>query len=535
MVLWLLLCHLVFAQNQGTHVDGRVTNAVTGEPLRKAEVQLHGGAGGDYGAVTDASGHYAIEQIAPGSYNLTAQHQNFAVQSYGSKRPGMPGAKLTLSAGQQMSSIDIKMTPFGVISGKVVDEDGDPVTGAPITVLKWGFMRGGRQLTQAGGGATTNDRGEFRVYNLAAGRYYLMAMSVRRNAVMASSISTYRSGAPRSGQDAYMNTFYPSAPDVASAAPVLLGDGQEISGRDIQLRKTRTVTVQGKIAGGSESQRVSISLYSADSSMNMSFGMNRVANVLKQDGTFSVTGVAPGNYILVAMLNNRMAARQDVVVSDADLQDVVVNLMEPGTIKGRVLFEGSETNASKLSGLRVSLTPVGMVPMSSPNSSTGADGSFTMEEVSPDRFKVNCSPMEGAYLKTIRWNGQVSNDATVEMAGGGSGTLELVFATTSAEIDGDVKLDDQPAPGASILLVPASGREFDLRYMMADQNGHFAAKGVAPGGYTALAMDTAIYGMPDAALLKALEKFSAYTTVDQNGQATVSLTLISTAEIEAAQ
>jgi hypothetical protein len=158
-----------------------------------------------------------------------------------------------------------------------------------------------------------------------------------------------------------------------------------------------------------------------------------------------------------------------------------------------------------------------------------------MEEVSPDRFKVNCSPMEGAYLKTIRWNGQVSNDATVEMAGGGSGTLELVFATTSAEIDGDVKLDDQPAPGASILLVPASGREFDLRYMMADQNGHFAAKGVAPGGYTALAMDTAIYGMPDAALLKALEKFSAYTTVDQNGQATVSLTLISTAEIEAAQ
>ena len=70
---------------------------------------------------------------------------------------------------------------------------------------------------------------------------------------------------------------------------------------------------------------------------------------------------------------------------------------------------------------------------------------------------------------------------------------------------------------------------------MSDQNGHFAAKGIAPGGYTALAVETAIYGMPDAALVKALEKFSAFATVDRNGQATVSLKLIPEAEIEAVQ
>ena len=71
--------------------------------------------------------------------------------------------------------------------------------------------------------------------------------------------------------------------------------------------------------------------------------------------------------------------------------------------------------------------------------------------------------------------------------------------------------------------------------MMADQNGHFTAKSIAPGGYTVLAVDTAIYGMPDAALLKALEKFSTFATVDQAGEATVSLKLIPEAEIEAAQ
>jgi hypothetical protein len=520
MVLLLLLCNLVVAQNQGARVDGRVTNSVTGEPLRKAEVQIHGGAGGEYSAITDGSGHFVIEQIAAGSYNLTVQHQNFAVQSYGAKRPGMPGTKLTLSAGQQMSGIDIKLIPFGVISGKVVDEDGDPVTAVPITVLKWGFMRGVRQLTAAGGGGTTNDRGEFRVFNLAAGRYYVMAMSVRRR---------------REAAELYINTFYPSSPDVASAAPVVLGDGQEISGRDIQLRKARTFDVQGKIVGGGQNQRVVISLYAADATVNLSFGLSRSAAIKKEDNTFDVTSVLPGSYTLVATLNSRVAARQEVVVGDADVHDLVVNLMEPGSVKGKVSFEGSGTNAPKLQGLRVSLTPVGAVPMNSPNASTGPDGSFTMEEVSADRFKVNCSPVEGAYLKTVQWNGQVSNDGMVEMSGGGSGMLELVFAATTAEIDGDVKVDDQPAPGVSVLLVPASGREYDFRYMMADQNGHFAAKGVAPGGYTALAVDTAIYGMPDPALVKALEKFSAFTRVDQNGQATVSLTLISQADVEAAQ
>ena len=173
--------------------------------------------------------------------------------------------------------------------------------------------------------------------------------------------------------------------------------------------------------------------------------------------------------------------------------------------------------------------------MNVPSANTADDGSFGLDEVPADRFKVNCSPLDGAYLKTIRWNGQDTHDGTVEMIGGGTGTLELEFASTTAEIDGDVKADDQPAPGASVLLVPAARRESDFRFMMADQNGHFSAKGVAPGGYTLLAVDTAIYGMPDAALLKALEKFSTYVTVDQSGQATASLKLIPEAEIEAVQ
>ena len=516
----LLLCQCAFAQNAGGRIEGRVINSATGEPLRKAEVQLHGGPGGEMSATTDASGNFAIDQVPPGSYNLTAQHQNFAIQSYGARRSGMPGSKISVSAGQRVSGLEFRLIPFGVISGKVVDEDGDPVSGVMVMVLKRAYFRGGARLSNAGNSSSTNDRGEFRAYNLPAGHYYVMAQAFLRG---------------RSDRQSYVNTFYPSAPEPSSAAVITLGPGQEVSGRDVQIRKARMFTVSGKVSGMESARGVSISLYPADTSMSVAFGMNRAAQIRREDGSFKIQSVAPGAYTLIAMANNRLAARQDVSVGDADLEGVIVNLVEPGTVKGRVSVENPGANLPKLQGLRVSLTPVGNIPMNSPNAATNGDGTFNMEEVPAARLSVNCTPVEGTYLKTVLWNGQVSNDDTIQTSGGASGTLDLIFAPTSAEIDGDVKLDDQPAPGASVLLVPASGRESDFRYLMADQNGHFAAKGVAPGGYTALALDAPMYGMPDPAFVKSLDKYTAYTKVDQNGQATVSLNLISDAEIEAAQ
>ena len=545
-ILLTLLCHGLLAQSPQppdpstlARVEGRVTNSVTGETLRKAEVQLHGGAGGEYSATSDGSGHFVIDQVAPGSYNLTAQHQNFAPQNYGATRSGLPGTRITLTAGQKLSSLELKLIPFGVISGKVVDQDGDPVTGVPITVMHWGFMRGGRQLLPSGGGASTNDRGEFRIYNLPSGRYFVLArpMQIDRYA-MSGIMPGGKTPVTEREQvrEEYAMTFYPSAPDVTAAAAVLLNAGQEASGRDIQLRKTRVFTVQGRVAGSQKGPRVSLSMQPVDATSSGVFGMGRAASMRQKDGNFTFRGIVPGRYMLVAMTNNRVDGRQEISVGDSDLTGIVVTLTEPGSIKGKVLFEpGSTAKPPILKGLRVSLTPLDGVPMNVPSANTADDGSFGLDEVPADRFKVNSSPLDGAYLKTIRWNGQAASDGTVEMIGGGTGTLELEFASTTAEIDGDVKADDQPAPGASVLLVPASRREYDFRFMMADQNGHFSAKGVAPGGYTLLAVDTAIYAMPDAALLKALEKFSTYVTVDQSGQATASLKLIPEAEIEAVQ
>jgi hypothetical protein len=527
--------------------EGRVINSVTGEPLRKAQLTLHAGPGSDYTATSDAGGHFAIERIAPGSYNLTAEHQNFAVMEYGATRTGMPGKRINLAAGQSVTDVEMKLTPFGVISGKVLDQDGDPVAGVPISVMKWGFSRGGRQLMPSGGGGSSNDRGEYRIYNLSAGRYYVVARPVHtenfamqrdfmRGDIAAISPRAARGGQPDPPKESFTSTFYPAAADAGSASAVVLSAGQEAPGIDIQLRKTRMYTVTGRIAGAQKGHRYSLSLQQADAGSSGNFG-GRGAAVRAEDNSFMFRGVAPGRYMLIVLADNRVGARQDVAVGDSDLDGVVVTMMDPGGIKGRVQIDSSGgTTTASVKGLRISLNPTDGIPMNIPNASTSDDGSFTIEDVSADRYRVNCSPIQGTYLKTIRWSGQISNDGVVDMSAGGSATLDLLFAPTTAELEGDVKVaDDQPSPGTTILMAPVSGHESDFRMMVADQNGHFAAKAIAPGAYILLATDAQIYSMPDAPFLKSLEKVTTTVTVDENGHSTVTLKSVSEAAIEAAQ
>jgi len=550
-ILGLFLCQWMMAQSQQApdpstlaRVEGRVVNSVTGEPLRKTQLILHGSTGGEYSGSTDTAGHFVIERIVPGTYNLTSQHQNFAVLEYGSQHAGSPGTRFPLTAGQNMTGIEIKMVPFGVISGKVVDPDGDPVTGVPITVMRWGFMRGGRQLMPAGGGGSTNDRGEYRIYNLPSGRYFLTARPVRSD--LYQSLGETARGAravarPEPVKESFAATFYPSAADATTAAPVLLTAGQEVTGMDIQLRKTRTYTVRGKIAGFQQGRRYSLAMQPQESGSGAgggsgNLGTGRAAAVRPEDGTFTISGVAPGRYSLVAVADNRVGARQEVMIGDGDLEGLVIAILEPGAIKGKVQIDAGATKPPSLKGIRISLSPVDGIPMNLPNAITGEDGSFSMEEVSADRYKVNCSPVVGAYLRSIRWGGQISNDGTVEMPAGGSAVLELGFAATSAVIEGDVKTsDDQPAAGIPVLLVPASGRESDFRVMMADQKGHFSSKGMAPGNYTALSTDASIFSMPDAEFLKGIAKLTTPVNVEENGRATVTLKMVPEAVIEATQ
>ena len=164
-------------------IEGSVQNALTGEPLRKANLTLRlaegrpgGGTGMSYTTSTDAAGRFTIANIEPGKYRLSAERTGFVDQQYGAKTPSQGGAIITLDKSQKLRDAAIRMTPHGVVAGRVLDEDGDPLANTNIQVLRSAYVRGRKQLIQVENGST-NDLGEYRIYGLPPGRYVISAVN----------------------------------------------------------------------------------------------------------------------------------------------------------------------------------------------------------------------------------------------------------------------------------------------------------------------------------------------------------------------
>src|ERR1039457_5114182 len=134
------------AKKQAT-LQGQVLNLVTGEPVRKANLALHPEDGGTpLKAVSDNAGKFAIENVDPGRYTLAAERQGFVKQNYGAKRPTGPGTTLELKASQELKDLVFKLTPQGVIAGRVLDDEGEPVSGVSIQVQQYMYLMGKKRL-----------------------------------------------------------------------------------------------------------------------------------------------------------------------------------------------------------------------------------------------------------------------------------------------------------------------------------------------------------------------------------------------------
>src|SRR5678815_4278509 len=198
-------------------VEGQVMNSLTGEPVRKAHISLQGmgspnsrGASpSTYAAVTDAGGRFTIQDIEPGVYFMGAERNGFIDAQSG--RWGQARPVMTLNPGQRTGDIVFRLVPHGVITGRVLDEDGEPVQGVQVNVLRYRFFRGKRQLVPSGQ-TGTDDLGEYRIFDLAPGKYYLSANYRRWNAMMAQDRTP--GGAPEEG---YAPTYFPGTIDPAGA------------------------------------------------------------------------------------------------------------------------------------------------------------------------------------------------------------------------------------------------------------------------------------------------------------------------------
>ena len=293
--------------------EGAVVNSITGEPVRKATVVLRsmdrGGAG--YSAVSDATGHFVITGLNPGKYHLSAERIGFARQEFGAKRPNRAGVAVTLSPAETRKGLDVRLTPQGVITGRVLDEDGDPVQHVTVGLLRRVFSDGRRQLMPGAQGASTNDLGEYRIFGLAPGRYYVSA-TYRRGGY----VETNEAGA---ADEAYPPTFYPGAISAESAAPIDIAAGATLQGVDIRLQKVTAVHLSGRVVTPENEAARAIVMLRPYSDAGVAYMGQRISRAF--DGRFQFTGVTPGSYYLTAQMNGedeRLWARLPVEVASSN-------------------------------------------------------------------------------------------------------------------------------------------------------------------------------------------------------------------------
>jgi len=476
-------------------IEGQVIDAITGEPLKKAELTLRGAnmPGTPYGAVSDAGGKFVIGDIDPGEYRLSANRNGFVHQEYGAHGNGIPGRILALSASDKLTGLVFKMMPQAVITGHVLDEDGDPVARVRVEALQYRYMRGRKQLLPAGL-ASTDDLGEYRIFGLRAGKYLLRA-TYRSSMGLTTAVGRDSVNGNRSdSEEGYAPVYYPGATESSGAAPLNLVPGAEMRGADIRLMKTRTVRIRGRVIAptGRGRQESMVVLMPREEGAVFQPG-GRMMSSTDAQGRFEMHGITPGSYVLAAVWGNegRYSGHQQIDVGASDIDDIQVNLIPPADLSAQVKVEG---NAQvQLDQVHVALTPATPGAMGGSYATADVDGNLTFKNVAPGSYQPTVSVPPGLYVKSIRHGDTDAIESGIDVSQGAGGLLQITLSAAGAQVDGSVTTDKgEPSTGATVTLVPGGPRRMSSMFFKTantDQSGRFSFKDVAPGEYKVYAWD----------------------------------------------
>jgi len=509
-------------------VDGRVINALSGDPVKKATVLLQpreAGRGTAYSADTDSNGHFVIEDIEPGVYTPTADRSGFMTQVQGA--PGARPEPVTVERGQDLTGVTIRLVPLGVITGRVLDEDGDPMRGASVEAMVNGYAQGRKQLRLVTR-TQSNNKGDFRLYNLQPGTFYLRAVSNANQLQFITPGMVFGGTRPQGG---YPPTYYPSTSESAAAAPIVVAAGAQLKGVDIQLRRDRLYTVRGKQSLDAAHRHMSLQIVPVNSNQTIGFSStHRISN-----DTFEFQDLLPGSYVIVAVRvdgEKRNFAREPVEVVNADVEGVSLTFAPGADMAGVVRVEGALPSAS-----RISVSLQSETPWLFGQSATMAkpDGSFELHDVAPDIYQVNVGTIEGSYLKSVRVGDREIDDVRVDLTRGPVSQLVLTLGTDVGRIEGKVQTArGDPAVRVRVTCIPYgshAGRGDLSRFAFTDEKGSFRIQSVPPGEYKLFAWEDVQMGAPqDPEFRKRFEKRSVPLTMPPNGHETVELTSISVAQ-----
>jgi hypothetical protein len=535
-------------QRSPSSIEGVVMKLGTTEPLANANVQLNLEVSDDRRdelerqpqspdispqdtfhrkATTDGTGRFIFENVTPGEYRLIATYDGgYVPAEYGQRSPTGEGIPFKITAGQRMTGIQLSMSPTGAITGRIYDRNGEPLGRAQVLALRTVYKNGRRTLTIVQS-IVSDDHGDFRLFWLAPGRYYVaakpdgaefpmnMAQPNSYNAPMMhltppTRFGTYELGSSpvvhkrklKNGdivEEMYVPVYYPNTVDMSAATAVSVVGGTAVSGVNIPTG-TGLITphhIRGRVfdPAGQAVAGAGISAMPRDSGPYFAIPTARS----ESDGTFDVTGVAGGSYQVFATISGEARTMYGYSVADVrdkDVQLAPIAMTFGFKFSGRFVIEGNVRpgNSGSISYPRIGSLmrdpEIGGFFFGSPEfyDTPAADGSFTVDSIPPGNFRVLLQQMPpDEYIKSMRMgSADVLNDG-LRISGAPDALLEIVIGTNAGRIEGSV-VDSRGTPlsNRTVVLVPdirLRQRNDLYRVVSSDATGRFQMQGLAPGDY----------------------------------------------------
>jgi protocatechuate 3,4-dioxygenase beta subunit len=494
------------AASQPGRIEGRVEN-IAGDPVSKATVTLtHTRATAGSGNLfpisqstaveTSSDGKFSFADLAPGQYTLRVERSGFASLSR--------FRTFSLEPGQARTDFRFNLTPQAVIMGRVIDSDGDPLQNAGVSALRENYNRNGRQWLTAGS-ARTDSLGNFRISALLPGRYFLTA------------------GARKYG----VQTFYPGFLSISGASAITATAGSELSGIDIRVLRDGPTgfAIRGKAfmtSGGRVAHNQTLTIKTRDGQ-----GGGGPAGVVRDDGSFEIKNVEPGQYFIQTLDATARSAgvvtewsdkgQVEVAVADRDVENVLLSIRPAMSIAGTITLDGGTGPAPRLTVVLMAHD----VPFNgaNPSGQVREDGSFEIARLGPVLYDVQTRDLpESAYAKSISFAGRDVTHAPLDLTGETAGKLEIVLSPHAASVSGTVK------PDSAIALWDKDG----VRTATADEHGAFRFGNLPPGDYRILAWEGVDNGLPEYAPFRArFESQATQLTLTEDARVAPQINIVS--------
>lgn len=472
-------------------ISGSVTSAADDTPLARARViAVSPVLPEPRVAITGADGKYAFTELPAGSYTITATRTGYAPQTYGQGR-SIAGTPVTVASGQQIASIDLPLVAGGVIAGRILDEDGAPFAGAVVEALVNRFQRGSGDALVAVTTAQTDDRGEFRLFGLAAGPYYISAADPAFT-----SVSTPR------GVQHYSATYYPGTTFADQARTVTVGGSSQPPRVEFRLQLVPPARVTGRLIADESRPLLSGAIILSPRAGEGVASVAREGAQILPDGRFSFDGVAPGRYEIRArgQTDSKAAplfAVYSIEVSGADLEGIRMMLHPGAVLDGVVAIESVHGGRPPdLSTLRVRAPLVdGGAFGDSLTGAVQAGGAYVLRGIMKGSHQIVVDGLQPPWaLKSVDYRGRDIADLQLAVQEREQiHDVRIVITDGAGEVSGVVQNPrNLPAAGTGVLVCPTAPAfrlrtSRRMRVTFTDRDGRWSVAGLPPGEYLAVA------------------------------------------------